>query len=273
MLGAIIGDIIGSPYRYVNAEDKFFDLAKGVRGWSHGREVTFHPRITDESILAAATAKWLMQDEQHRSSKLITHIQNTCASYIDHGFSPFMQKWIASDNPRASQYDISSALSCVIPAAMAAKTLPEAISVSRQVTEVFSTSPQSANAAMALGQALWMAGHERSKEDIAFAMQNDFGLKVDTPPEEVSALLMGATREPVIVNGEETGEFYLRESGKMSRDSEVLVTAALQAFLRGDGFEDSIRRAVALGGPSDTVASLTGALSERFHGSVPEKIK
>jgi hypothetical protein len=59
----------------------------------------------------------------------------------------------------------------------------------------------------------------------------------------------------------------------MSRDSEVLVSAALQAFLSGDGFEDSVRRAVALGGPSDTVASLTGALAERFHGSVPEKIK
>ena len=273
MLGAIVGDIIGSPFRYVNAEDKFFDLAKGVRGWSHGREVTFHPRITDESLLTMAAAKWLMQDEQHRSSRLISQIQSTCAAYTEQGFSPFMQKWIASDNPRASQYDISSALSCVIPAAMAAKTLPEAISVSRQVTEIFSTSPQSANAAMALGQALWMAGHERSKEDIAFAMQNDFGLKVDTPSEELSALLMGATREPVVINGEETGEFYLRESGKMSRDSEVLVTAALQAFLSGDGFEDSVRRAVALGGPSDTVASLTGALSERFHGSVPEKIK
>ena len=273
MLGAIVGDIIGSPYRYVNAEDKFFDLAKGVRGWSHGHEVTFHPRITDESLLTMAAAKWLIQDEQHRSSRLISQVQSTCAAYAEQGFSPFMQKWIASDNPRASQYDICSALSCVIPAAMAARTLPEAIAISRQVTEVFSTSPQSANAAMALGQALWMAGHGRSKEDISFAMQNDFGLKMDTHQEELSAMLMGATREPVIVNGEETGEFYLRESGRMSRDSEVLVSAALQAFLSGDGFEDSVRRAVALGGPSDTVASLTGALAERFHGSVPEKIK
>ena len=169
MLGAIVGDIIGSPFRYVNAEDKFFDLAKGVRGWSHGREVTFHPRITDESLLTMAAAKWLMQDEQHRSSKLISQIQSTCAAYTEQGFSPFMQKWIASDNPRASQYDISSALSCVIPAAIAAKTLPEAISVSRQVTEVFSISPQSANAAMALGQALWMAGHGRSKENFIYA--------------------------------------------------------------------------------------------------------
>ena len=126
---------------------------------------------------------------------------------------------------------------------------------------------------MALGQALWMAGHGRTMDDISFAMQNDFGLNVHMPPEEMSALLMGALREPVIVNGEETGEFYLRESSRMSRDSEVLVTAALQAFLSGEGFEDSIRRAVALGGPSDTVASLTGALAERFHGSVPEKIK
>ena len=273
MLGAVAGDIIGSPYRYVNAEDRYFDLGKGVRGWSHGREVTFHPRITDESVLMMATAKWLIQDEQHRSSRFISQVQETCKGYLDNGFSPFMQKWVESENPKASSYDISPALSCVIPAAMEAKTLPEAISVARQVTEAFTTNPQTANAAMALGQALWMAGHGRTRDDISFAMQNDFSLKVDMPSEEMSALLMGAVREPVIVNGEETGEFYLRESGRMSRDSEVLVTAALQAFLSGEGFEDSIRRAVALGGPSDTVASLTGALAERFHGSVPEKIK
>lgn len=57
MLGAVAGDIIGSPYSYVNAEDRYFDIGKGVRGWSHGREVTFHPRITDESILMMATAR------------------------------------------------------------------------------------------------------------------------------------------------------------------------------------------------------------------------
>ena len=273
MTGAVVGDIIGSPYRYVNAEDRYFDLGKGVRGWSHGREVTFHPRITDESILMMATARWLIWDEQHKSSRFIDLVQETCRAHPDCGYSPFMQRWAEAENPRASAYDISSALPCVIPAAIQAKTLPEAIAISRQVAEAFSTSPQTANAAMALGQALWMAGHGRTKDDIAFAMQNDFGLKTAAPAEELSALLMGAVREPVIVNGEETGEFYLRESGRMSRDSEVLVTAAMQAFLSGDGFEDCVRRAVALGGPSNIEASLTGALAERFHGSVPEKIK
>ena len=58
MTGAVAGDIIGSPYKYVNAEDRYFDLGKGVRGWSHGREVTFHPRITDESILMMATSSF-----------------------------------------------------------------------------------------------------------------------------------------------------------------------------------------------------------------------
>ena len=37
MLGAIVGDIIGSPYRYANAEDKYFDIGKSVRSWVRGR--------------------------------------------------------------------------------------------------------------------------------------------------------------------------------------------------------------------------------------------
>ena len=94
--------IIGTPYRYVSAEDRYFDLGKGVRGWSHGREVTFHPRITDERILMMATARWLIWDEQHRSSRFIDLVQETCKAHPDCGYSPFMQRWAEAENPRRS---------------------------------------------------------------------------------------------------------------------------------------------------------------------------
>ena len=44
MYGAIIGDVIGSPYMYINTAYRYFDLGKGVRGWSKGREVRFTQR-------------------------------------------------------------------------------------------------------------------------------------------------------------------------------------------------------------------------------------
>ena len=50
MLGAVEGDIIGSPYEWNNTDDRFFDLCHTVRGWSGGREVNFHPHYTDDTV-------------------------------------------------------------------------------------------------------------------------------------------------------------------------------------------------------------------------------
>ena len=83
---------------------------------------------------------------------------------------------------------------------------------------------------------------------------------------------MGAIKEPIIVNGEDTGECYFRETGKVDNSSQTTITAALQAFLAGDSFEDVVRRSVALGGDSDTIASMAGAVAAPFYGGVPEKI-
>ena len=91
---------------------------------------------------------------------------------------------------------------------------------------------------------------------------------------DLKALLGGAVREPILVNGIETGESYYRMPEKPRQDysSELAVTASMKAFLESDGFEDAVRRATALGGDSCTIAALAGAVAEPFYGNVPEKI-
>lgn len=272
MYGAVIGDVIGSPYLYTNAEDRYFEIGRGAKGWSKGHEVTFHPKTTSVSYLMTGVSRWLVNDESRHLSRLTSTLQETCRAHSDSGFSPFIQRWMNSDDPKPSSYDDGSAAICIIPIAMASATLPEAISSAHQAASILTSSQEGLNAAEALGQAIWMARHGRSKDDILFAMQNDFGLKMNQPPQDMQAHLAGATKEPIVINGMETGEFYYRESGRMARDSETLITGALNAFLKGDSFEDSIRRAVALGGASNSVAAITGALAESFHGKVPEKL-
>lgn len=273
MYGAVTGDIIGSPYRAADAEDRFFELAKGVRGWSHGREVTFHPKVTAVSVMMMAVAKWMIQDDRRYSSRLAAALQESCRMYPDSGLSPFMSRWMDYENPRPSSRDESSALWCVIPAAEAAKTLPEAISAARQIAQVITKDSRAQECCSALAQALWMASHGRSKEDISFAMHNDFNIRVDVSEEEMKSRLAGCIQQPIIVNGEEIGEYCFHQVGGIARDSETILTGALNAFLKAEGFEDGVRRAVALGGASNAVSAITGALSEAFHGKVPEKIK
>ena len=160
----------------------------------------------------------------------------------------------------------------VSPVAMTAQSLPEAIALARMTAEVSHSHPEGIKGAEAMAQAVWMANHGRSKDDIRFAMEHDFGYDLSMSEDDMKALLAGCIKEPVIVNGEDIGQFYFRETGKIDSSCQHTVPAAVRAFLEGDGFEDTVRRAIAYGGDSDTIASMAGAIAAPFYGGVPEKI-
>ena len=272
MLGAVAGDIIGSPYEWNNTQDRYFELCRGTRGWFRGREVTYHPKFTDDSVMTLAVARWLMNDPERNASNLIRIMQSMGREYIDSGFAPMFKRWILSDDPRPNNSYGNGAAMRVSPVAMVAESLPEAINLARLTAEVSHSHPEGIKGAEAMAQAVWMARHGRSKDDIRFAMNNDFGYDLSMPENEMVSLLAGCVKEPIIVNGMETEEFYFRETGKIDSSCQNTVPAAVRAFLEGDSFEDTVRRAVAYGGDSDTIASMAGAIAAPFYGGVPEKI-
>ena len=273
MLGAVAGDIIGSPYEWNNTDDRYFDLCHSTRGWYKGREVSFHPKFTDDTVMTLAVAQWLMQDKERRSSRLVTIMRDMARQYSDRGFGPMFRRWFEGDTQKPmNSYGNGSAMR-VSPVGLVAQSLPEALELAKQTAEVSHNHPEGIKGAQAIAEAVWMAKHGRSKDDIKFAMESDFGYNLDLPDEEFVPLLHGCVREPVIVNGEETGGFFFRETGRFNSSCQDTVPAALIAFLRGDSFEDVVRRAVAFGGDSDTICSMAGAIAEPFYGGVPEKIR
>ena len=272
MLGAVAGDIIGSPYEWNNTHDRYFELCRGTRGWFRGREVTFHPKFTDDSVMTLAIARWLMSDPDRNSSNLIRIMQSMGREYIDRGFAPMLKRWIESENPHPNNSYGNGAAMRVSPVGMVAESLPEAINLARLTAGVSHSHPEGIKGAEAMAQAVWMARHGRSKDDIMFAMSHDFGYDLTMPEDEMMSLLAGCVKEPILVNGEDTGEYYFRETGKIDSSCQNTVPAAVRAFLAGDSFEDTVRRAIAYGGDSDTIASMAGAIAAPFYGGVPEKI-
>lgn len=272
MLGAVAGDIIGSPYEWNNTDDRYFELCRGTRGWFRGREVTYHPKFTDDTVMTLAVARWLMSDSDRKTSRLIGIMQSMGREYIDRGFAPMFKKWLLSENPRPNNSYGNGAAMRVSPIAMTAGSLPEAIALARMTAQISHSHAEGIKGAEAMAQAVWMASHGRSKDDIRFAMTHDFGYDLDMSEDDMRALLSGCIKEPILVNGEETGNFYFRETGKMDSSCQNTIPAAVRAFLAGDGFEDTVRRAVAYGGDSDTIASMAGAIAAPFYGGVPEKI-
>lgn len=272
MLGAIAGDIIGSPYEWNNTNDRYFNLCHSVRGWFRGREINFHPRFTDDTVMTLAVARWLMKDSERSASRLVQIMQSIGREYPNAGYPPLLKRWIESENPRAYNSYGNAAAVRISPIAHVAESLPEAISLARLCASVTHSHPDGINGACAMSQAIWMARHGRNKDDIRFAMENDFGYDLSVKDYDLHHLLIGGIKEPIVVNGEETGEYYYRETGRIDSSCQHTISAALKAFVAGDSFEDVVRRAVAYGGDSDTIAAMAGAIAEPFYGGVPEKI-
>ena len=274
MLGVVAGDIIASPYQWTDAPDRYFTLGESTRFYRGGREVNSHPRFTDGTVLSLAVARWLMQDDARSSSGLVAMIRDFGRDYPTCGFSPRMQRFIESDYPRPFNADESAVAMMAVPVGMRAASLPEVITLARQVSVVVSSSEATSKAAEAVAQVVWMARHSREKDDIRFTIEKDFGYDLSMSESDLKSILVGAVKEPVIVNGIETGEFYYRLPDRPRQDfsPESAITASMRAFLESDGFEDAVRRATALGGDSCTIAALAGAVAESYYGGVPEKI-
>ena len=274
MLGVIAGDIIASPYQWTDAPDRYFTLGESTRFYRGGREINAHPHFTDGTVLSLAVARWLMQDDKRSSSALTAMIRDFGRDYPTCGFSPRMQRFIESDYPRPFNADESSVAMMVVPIGMRAISLPEAITLARQVSSVISNSEQTSKAAEAVAQVVWMARHSREKDDIRFTIEKDFGYDISMSEADLKSILAGAVKEPVVVNGIETGAFYYRMPDKPRSDfsPESAISASMRAFLDSDGFEDAVKRATALGGDSCTIAALTGAVAESYYGGIPEKI-
>jgi len=274
MLGIVAGDIIASPYQWADAPDRYFVMGESTRVYRGGREVNVHPHFTDGTVLSLAVARWIMQDESRSPYRLSAMIRDFGRDYPNCGMSPRMQRFVESDSPRPFSGDESAVAMMAVPVGLRASSLPEAISMARLLASSVSSNEQCSKAAQAVAQVVWMARHSREKEDIRFTIEKDFGYDLSMKENDLKALLGGAVREPILVNGIETGESYYRMPEKPRQDysSELAVIASMRAFLESDGFEDAVRRATALGGDSCTIAALAGAVAEPFYGNVPEKI-
>jgi ADP-ribosylglycohydrolase len=65
---------------------------------------------------------------------------------------------------------------------------------------------------------------------------------------------------------------YLRCHNTFDETCQVTVPQAIVCFMESNGFEDAIRNAISIGGDSDTIGAITGALAEAFY-TVPDDIR
>jgi type I restriction enzyme M protein len=238
MLGAIIGDIVGSRFEWNNNRSKQFEF------------LTYKCSVTDDSIMSLAIAKALLEskaDYSDLSENAIKYMQEIGRHYPDCGYGGQFRKWIFSDNPKPYDSYGNGAAMRVSACGFVANSLEEAKRLSKAVTIITHNHPEGLKGAEATAVAIFLARSGKSLLEIRdYITKNyyplDFTLDV------------------------------IRDSYEFNESCQDTVPQALEAFFESKNFEDAIRNAISIGGDSDTLAAITGGIAEAYYG-IPTEIR
>ena len=239
MIGAILGDIVGSRFEFHNHLSKEFKL------------LTADCEFTDDTVMTCAVAQALMdsrEDFSDLSEKAVAAMQRIGRQFPDCGYGARFIHWMFSDDPQPYHSFGNGSAMRVSPVGFAARDAEEAKRLSAAVTRVSHDHPEGMKGAEATAVAIVMARQGRSKQEIRAAMEEYYDLSASV--EKYRRFWQG--------HGQET--------------CQVSMPQALVCFLEGESYEDVIRNCISIGGDSDTIAAIAGGIAEAFFG-VPEELQ
>lgn len=238
MLGAIIGDIVGSRFEWNNIKTKDFAL------------FTDKCFATDDSVMTLALAKAILEsgrDFADLPQKAVQYMQAIGRHYPDCGYGGRFIAWMFSEHPQPYNSFGNGAAMRVSAAGFAASSLEEAKLLSRRITAVTHNHPEGLKGAEATAAAIYLARTGRTIPEIRTYVDRNY-------------YAMNATLEEI------------RPTYLFNATCQGTVPQALTAFVESTGFEDAIRNAVSIGGDSDTVAAICGGVAEAYYG-IPHTLR
>ena len=238
MLGAIIGDVVGSVYEFSSEKTKDFMLfAPGCRP-------------TDDSIMTVAVGLACLNtdcsDEDGFKNAVIDRMRELGAEYPDAGYGGSFYRWLFHGLTEPYNSFGNGSAMRVSPVAWAAETLEDAEKFAAWSAEVTHNHPEGIRGAQAVAAAIFLARDGKSKDEIRAYIEEKY-YDLDFTVDEI------------------------RPSYSFDVTCQGSVPQAIECFLESEDFEDAIRNAVSLGGDGDTQAAIAGSIAEAFYG-IPEEL-
>ena len=236
MIGAILGDIIGSPHEFLGVKTKTFKLLDPEDNF-----------ITDDTLMTLAIAKAVL--EAKKDFKLLSQKAKQYMLEIGNqfpaGYGTKFREWLKSDDPQPYNSYGNGAAMRVSPCGMYYDHEDDVTSCSYAVTSVTHNHPEGLKAAEATALAIFYLKQGMDKKTLKIKMSKYYLLH-DTLDE-------------------------IRSDYQFTEDASETVPQAIQSFLEGKDYIDTIRNAVSLGGDADTLACIAGALAGVYYG-IPKKL-
>lgn len=239
MVGAVVGDIIGSYYEFSPCKREDFPL------------FSEKSRFTDDTVMTLAVGLGIMQGYQNKEEsheEIINNMQELGRNYFKAGYGMRFVQWLQrrSRTPYHSFGNGSAMRGSSV--AWAYQTLEEVEKFAKISAEVTHNHPEGIKGAQAAAASIFMAREGKSKKEIKDFIQNQYGYDVSRTIAEI------------------------RPTYRFDETCQGSVPQAIICFLESSSFEDAVRKAVSLGGDSDTQAAIAGSIAEAFYQGVPEHI-
>jgi ADP-ribosylglycohydrolase len=255
ILGAIIGDTVGSVYEFNNHKSVDFEL--------------FDPdcEFTDDSIVTVAVAKWLLIDPEHTFEKLEECLVDFGKRYPHPmgGYGGGYVRWLfhpdtlnvydektpdcklKSGRRPYNSWGNGSAMR-VSAVGWAFDTLEETLEIAKRSAEITHNHPEGIKGAQATAAAIFLARTGKSKQEIKDYITKNFGYDLDRTCAQI------------------------RSTYSFDGSCQGTVPEAIIAFLESNDFESAIRLGVSLGGDTDTLTCITGGIAEAYYKAIPQNI-
>lgn len=219
MLGAIIGDVVGSRFEFRNTDRYDFEF--------YHKECSF----TDDTICTIAVADAIVRDMSYKDS-----LHQWCNKFPNPmgGYGGKFAQWVKSDNPQPyNSYGNGSAMR-VAPVAWAFDELDLVKEEAERTAIVTHNHPEGVKGAVAVAHAIHYLRMTHDIKGLENQMQEYYPrfMLADYPKGVFDETCMGT------------------------------VPLCLKLVISSNSFEDAVRRAVAFGGDSDTIAAITGSMAE-----------
>ena len=235
VLGAIVGDMVGSTREWKNIKTEEFEL------------LPEGSRFTDDTVMTLAVAEWLMTDPSHSKEKLIECMQYLGRKYPGAGYGGMFRQWLREDSPKPYNSFGNGSAMRVSPVGLYANSLEEALELARITASVSHDHPEGIKGAQAIAACVYLKKTEEWDEGgkIKRYIEEKFGYDLSLDLEEI------------------------REGYSFDVTCQGSVPIAIMSYLKYSSYpaEKALRMAISMGGDSDTIGAMTASIAgaERLH--------
>lgn len=237
IIGAIAGDIIGSTYEFCPVKKMEFGLFKT------------HTTFTDDTVMTLANAQWLTDEPDHSPSRLVDIMHSLGKKFPDRGYGGHFRRWLINEDTEPyNSYGNGSAMR-VSPIGFYAKTLDETLRLAKISAEVTHNHPEGIKGAQATAASIFMARQGASKTEIRDYIESTFQYDLHRTVDE------------------------MRPRYNFTEICQTSVPESIICYLESDTWEETVRKAISMGGDADTMACIAGGIAAATPGmSVPDAI-